>query len=250
MRGLRIKPILDFEQETGMRNHIAEFPPLTAFCISALLLLLTSCGGGGAGQGTPAVTSGTYITATVTSSPGASVTYYAMVDVRHATFQGAPIADAVVTINGTTLTYNSVISQYTGNVIPDASTKYNLSITANGTTFTSIQDAPTSLPVMNVPNPLTAASANTISWTPNISVTGLTPSSYGVRVYTSTNHVFVYESIVTGTSVTVPANTLTATVNYCVSVAANYPIQPITNANAGSQFIVWAVPTSICRGAQ
>lgn len=233
-----------------MRKHIAELPSLAAFCISALLLLLAGCGGGGAGQGTPAVTSGTYITATVTSSPGASVTYYAMVDVRHATFQGAPIADAVVTINGTTLTYNPVISQYTANVTPDASTKYNLSITANGTTFTSIQDAPTSLPVMSVPNPLMATSANTISWTPNISVTGLTPSSYGVRVYTSSGGVFVYQNTVTGTPDTVPANTLTAGVGYCVSVAANYPVQPIANANAGSQFIVWAIPTSICRVAQ
>ena len=221
---------------------------IPSLILSSLLLVLTGClGGGSSTQSSSTTSAGTYINVDVCLCAGQ---YQAVVYVNDSSLTGTPISNAVVTINGQTLKYtaSNATGVFTGNVLPDAYGKLNLSVLANGQTYTAVQGAPDSLPVLIMPSALYAASTNTITWLPNISATGLTPTSYYLTVSASGSSFPLFQSnAITGTTETIPANYLAAGTSYCMAVSSFYGNLSIANTAPTSNFVVWATPTSTCK---
>ncbi len=205
--------------------------------ISLVVILLGMNGCYGSGSGS--ASGGTLIIGlAVLSSPS---TYTPVVTVS---IDGVPISNAVVTMNGQTLAYNSVTQQYGGSgsaVTPDASGKFNLSVAANGSTYTASASALTSVPVITVPAPFNAALDNTISWTPPGGMTGtgmlyipaIKPNSAGATpVYSPAS--------TTATNAFIPANTTVAGTGYIMTLSAYQAGMQIVNAAPGSNFGVGA----------
>ena len=196
-----------------------------------------------------------YITFTVNVNKKAigGVDYYAYGTINES-FMGPRVIDAMVTINGTMLPYNATITLYQLNsgIVPDSFGKLNLSVAIGGKTYTAVQDAPDSLPALSVPLVLNAASTNQVTWTPNISATGLTPTSYGLTVFTFQNPgtTDVYRLETTGTTMIIPTGTMTVGTTYYVGIGSKYNVQSISNAAQSSNFTVFATPVSISRVAQ
>lgn len=198
---------------------------------------LTGCGGGGSNnqQG------GVFIMAGVDMTP---TTYTARVFVYTDNLSGAPITDATVTVNSLPLTYDTVLKYYKGAVLPDVAGKFNLSVVAKGATYIATQNAFTSIPVLTVPGPFTAAAANTITWT----APGGAPAPSSTMFYNleivDTAFIKVYvPGSVAATSVTVPANTTHAGTNYIVTLYGTHQLYPIANAASGSSFSTSASAT-------
>lgn len=222
------------------------------FTTTLMLASLTGCGGGGGKTNPAPPTSGIWISATVItqqSPTGVGVVHKASAYVNQSSILGAPITNATVTINGVTLPYLPNALQFMADVVPDSAGKFNLVVNAKGLTFSAVQDAPDSLPVMSVPNFLIAAAPNTISWIPNVSARGLTPVTYYLALVAGVGIRPAFEANVTGNSATVPANYLAANVNYCVNLNARYNSQLIANAEPGGDFQILAVPTAVCKSA-
>jgi hypothetical protein len=212
---------------------------------------LTSCGGGG-GQSTSSGSTGPYIDALAILSNirlAGSPQYDASVYVKELSFTGTPIADAVITINGTPLTYNATTGGYGGTVQPDSTGKLSLSVIAKGKTYTAIQEAPDTLPILTVPATLYAAKTNTLTWTTNVSSRGLTPTSYHIDTYIPSTTASVFLEDVTGNTAVIPAYTMAAGNSYCISFDSNYDVQSIANTAQYSGFRVSVVLTSVCKVA-
>ena len=222
-----------------------------------LLAVLAGCGGGGGN--TPAGTTGPYISIVVdagNTGAGGTLRYSAWGSVNETSRTGLPITDAIVTVNGVTLTYNAATKQYSArglpSTLPDANGKLNLTVIARGKTYAATQDAPDTLPVLSVPNSVVAANATTVSWTQNVSTHGLVPTFYIFSAYISgpTGNTDRYQTTTTNTSVNIPANTFTAGTTYWFNVNSDYNAQPIANTAQSSGFYVLAAPVSTSRTAQ
>lgn len=233
------------------------FKTIHLFFAFALLLLLAGCGGGG--STTAAGLSGPYIdiaVAATDSGMGGSLQYSAWGYVNESSMTSPPITDAVVTINGVPLTYNVSTKSYMASsqpaTFPDANGKLNLTVIAKGKTYVATQDAPDTLPVLLVPNPVVAANATTISWTQNVSTRGLVPTHYSFLAYisTPTGSISTYRATTTDTSVNIPANTFSGGTTYWFNINSQYNEQPIANTAQLSGFTVLAAPISTSRTAQ
>lgn len=202
----------------------------------AILLGMNGCVTSGGSYSVPAVAPGgtTILGTMVLSSPS---TYTPVVTVS---IDGVPISNAVVTMNGQTLAYNSVTQQYGGSgaaVTPDAAGKFNLSVTANGSTYTASASALTSVPVITVPATFMAAADNTISWTPPGGMTGtgmlyipeIKPNFAGATpVYSPAS--------TTAMNAFIPAGTTAAGTSYIMTLLAYQAGTQIVNAAPGSNF--------------
>ncbi len=218
--------------------------------VVALALVLAGCGGGwcigrlgGPGCSSPNPTppvGGTTIVGTMVLSSPSTYTPIVIVNVS-----AVPVTNAVVTVNGQMLAYNSLTQQYEGSgaaaVTPDAAGKFNLSVTANGSTYTASANALTSVPVITVPAPFNAALDNTISWTSPGGMTGtgmlyipaIKPNSAGASpVYSPASTV--------ATNAFIPANTTVAGTGYIMTLSAYQAGMQIANAAPGSNFGVGA----------
>ncbi len=227
------------------------------FSTFLLLAVLAGCGGGGGN--TPPGPTGPYISIVAdagNTGAGGTLQYGAWGSVNEISMTGLPITDAVVTVNGVTLTYNAATKQYSANglpsTLPDVNGKLNLTVIARGKTYAATQDAPDTLPVLAVPNPVVAANATTVSWTQNISTHGLVPTFYIFSAYISgpTGTTDRYQATTTNTSVNIPANTFVTGTTYWFNINSDYNVQPIANAAQSSGFFVLAAPVSTSRIAQ
>ena len=211
--------------------------------LAIVAMSLVGCGGGGggaAGGGTPGAgtTSGTFIAGTVTTVPNPATganTYSATIAVKNNTSVGLPITNATVGVNGTTLLLEPIMKVYMGNVTPDASGKFNLSVAASGVTFTATDAAISGVPVVNAPAPFVASAANTVSWTTPVGAPPsmkyaytLTNNATGTQVFTQSN--------IASTSVTIPAATTVAGITYASSLQGADAGVAIANAATGSNF--------------
>lgn len=200
-------------------------------CAALGVIALTGCGGGGSAA---AGTTGVFIGAGVFMGMGGS-----NVEVRNDSNAGTPISTATVTINSMPLTYDPALGAYmaNGTIAPDNAGNFNLSVTANGTTYTATKSAFISLPALTLPTPFTAAAANTASWTAPGGATG--NMFYKLNIW-DTAYKSVYSSqMVTATTILVPANTANPGVTYSANVLASGESQ-IVGAGTGSYFIVFA----------
>ncbi len=224
---------------------------LASILISTLLL---GCGGGGASI-TTGSSSNVYISGVVNyglwpaASGGTLLQNMANVVVANSTYSGTPITNASVNINGTQLSYNSARGWFEGVVLPDGAGKLVLTVSANGETHTATATALTTLPVVSVPNPFIAAQSNAISWSASGPVvSGATPMSYYVEVVDTYNYGatrLAYGKSTTGSNITVPANTTTATTSYHTTIYASYVATLIGSAASGSGFSVSASGSSV-----
>lgn len=226
------------------------------FSMLLLLAVLAGCGGGG-GNAQSTGSTGPYINVVVVADNtgvGGTLQYRVWGSVNETSMTGLPITDAVVTVNGAPLTYNTVSKQYFANnlpsTLPDVNGKLNLTVVIGGSTYTAMQDAPDTLPVITLPATLTASSINTVTWTQNVSSHGLTPTFYYLTVFPSgATGTTVMQTMTTNTFVNIPANTFTGGTNYCFNINSDYNVQAIANTAQLSGFYVLAAPISICKVA-
>lgn len=198
--------------------------------------LLTGCLGGGGGGGTAAVTTGVFISAGVTMSSTGSG---AVANVNNNSHTGTSISNATVTINSMPLTYDAALKIYRGTVAPDNAGNFNLSVTANGTTYTATESAFTSFPAPTLPAPFNTAAANTVSWTPPGGATGNVFYNFVIYGTSGTPLPTVYNpGSVTATSITIPANTTSAGTSYIAMLLGTRLGAQIANAVAGSNFSI------------
>jgi hypothetical protein len=215
--------------------------------VIAILLGLNGCGGGASVATASNQSGGTYIAGMVSLF---SSKYTPQVRVTHTDFGGATITDAVVTVNGQALVYNSITGWYEGTAAsPDAAGKFNLSVTVNGSSYTASTNAFTSVPVVTFPSTFNAASANTISWTPPGGAVGTMYYSPEIFPY-SAGSTSVYSGSTNSTSVIIPAGTTTAGVTYGMVLGSSQVGVLIANAASGSSFGVTAQPPQINFTAQ
>lgn len=203
-----------------------------------IILGMNGCGGGGS---TNNQTGDTYIAGMVSLF---SSTYTPHVRVTHTNYGGATIADAVVTVNGLTLTYNSQTGWFEGAAVTPDAGRFNLSVTVSGSTYTASTNALTSVPVVTFPPTFNAAIANTISWTPPGGAVGTMYYSPEIFPY-SAGSTSVYSGSTNSTSVVIPAGTTTADVTYGMVLGSSQVGVLIPNAASGSSFGVTAQPPQI-----
>jgi hypothetical protein len=154
---------------------------------------------------------------------------------------GAAVTDAIVTVNGITLPYDPATQSYAGSIVgPDAAGKFNLSVTANGATYTATENAFTSAPLVTVPVPFTAAAANHISWTAPGGATSTVSYLFEIGLDNGTLTSVYASTLTTVVGAYVPANTTIAGTNYIASLSAVQFGASIANAAPGSNFAVWA----------
>ena len=163
---------------------------------------------------------------------------------------GQPISNATVTVNGTVFPYNSNSNTYVGNVTIAAGTAVNLSVTANGATYTATANEFSTYPSITAPTNGTAWSPSGASNNINWSVGAPTTGAYYLDgiMDNSNNGNFVFpasggpqEALISGAttkSVNVPANTLAGSGSYTVLVG-------ILNGTDGSNGTVTAGGTTI-----
>ncbi|MBU1426198.1 MAG: hypothetical protein KKH12_13545 [Gammaproteobacteria bacterium] len=195
---------------------------------------LTSCGGGGSTiHGGVFIMAGTYAT-------GSPAVYSATVFVYTDNMNGAPITDATVMVNSQPLTYDATAKYYMGTVSPDAG-KFNLSVTANGATYTSTVDAFTSIPAILLPSSFIANNPNTITWTkPGGAPATSSTMFYNLEIVdTNFNRVYAGGSNTTE-SVLIPAGTTLGSTSYYVNLYGTHQVYPIANAATGSNFSMQA----------
>lgn len=204
---------------------------LLSLSLIAVLFGVNGCGGGGG------ATSGSqvYINGEVLLSGAA---YTPIVMVTNSDSSGSPYAGAAVSINGSSLTYNSAYSGYGGPstaVTPDSNGKFNLTVTLNGSTYTASAAAFTTAPSVTFPSPFTAASANTVAWTAPTGATGAI--NYFISLYSQQSGTpSVYSTTTTSLNNLVPANTTAAGNAYGYIVMAIQSGSPISGAASGSAF--------------
>jgi hypothetical protein len=220
--------------------------------MSLIALVLAGCGGGGGGGTTTTASGGVYILGTVILSAS---TYIPAIRVNNGSVNGTPIVDAAVTVNGQAVTYNPLTKEYDGygsaavTVVPDASGKFNLSVTSGGSTYTASVTALTSVPVITMPVAFIAASANTISWTQPGGMTGTMiytpyiPNSGGATPVYGPTSIFAMNAVI-------PANTTVAGRSYTLVLTAAQMGTLIANAASGSNFGVTANSSQISFTAQ
>jgi hypothetical protein len=137
--------------------------------------------------------------------------------------------------------YDPATQWYAGSIVgPDAAGKFNLSVTANGATYTATENAFTSAPLITVPVPFNAAAANYISWTAPGGATSAVSYLFDMGLDNGTLTSVYASQLTTAVNVYVPANTTIAGTNYIASLRAVQFGAPITNAAPGSNFAVWA----------
>lgn len=186
------------------------------FIVAILTSLLVACGGsgGGAPPSSGGTTGGVFIAGNVIASAPAlgAVNYNAAITVKNTNALGLPITNATVTINGTALTLEPLMKIYMGAVTPDGAGKFNLSVTANGTSYTASDAAITTLPVVTIPAPFIASAANTVSWTTPTGAPASMKYDFSLRNVTG---VVVFNSTkIAANSVIVPAATTLASSLY------------------------------------
>jgi len=165
-----------------------------------------------------------------------------------------PITDATVSINGTTLNYDTINKRYSGTVIISAGSTVSLNVTIGSTTYNTTGIQYTSFP--SIIAPATGATwqagiANTITWTSGAPTTGAT--SYIIGLLDNNGNVTfpaggsgLFSGLLNGspgyTTYTIPANSLATKGSYQVFVGIgttgigfnNTGGIPIANTAAGS----------------
>lgn len=225
-----------------------------------LFALLAGCGGGGGGGSSGSTTSPPYIFAAVESFPVGAVPSGFLptgfngqvnVEVRNNS-TGASIPNALVSLNGSALTYSAQDEEYEANIVVNPSQNLALRVVLDGVTYTASSARFISYPTISIPltgSIWSSLAANLVAWT---AVIPSTPSVYGLTVSdTSGNLMWPSSSSVqtlpTGsTSFTIPYGSLSAG-NRLVIVALATGLE-IPNAAPGSTFVLdalAAVPISV-----
>jgi hypothetical protein len=222
---------------------------MMALLILSLTSILHSCGGGGGGSSS---TSGTpFIAAELDSFPTGSVppglapsgfnsmaSVYVMDD-----NSGDPITNAIVSMNGVTLTYNAANQDYEGNLVVATGRNVALSVIVGGNNYTTSISQFTSYPTISAPVSgvsWTSSNVNTVSWAGGASTTNAVytigvldaadPS--GNLIWPLDN--FVKSVPISSTSYAIPAFNITAGNRLLiVGISTDAPI-PIPNAAPGS----------------
>ncbi len=166
---------------------------IIALFFLSLILILSSCGkGGGVGANSPAP----FIGAELVSFPTGSVPLgflpsgfnsQAVVHVID-DISGAPITNAIVTMNGVLLTYNATNQDYETNLTVDFGGSVALSVMVGGNTYTASGTQFTSYPAISVPASgatWPACLSNTVSWSGGTPI--LNASFYGLGVLDAAN---------------------------------------------------------------
>lgn len=191
------------------------------------------------------------INATVLRFPGnaAPFGWLQQVDVYSDTQQSAPVTNAVVTVNGSPMVYNSNNQSYESSLDIALGASVTIAVTVGGVTYTVSGTQVTALPTPSLSSTWQANAANAITWTDGAPLSG---TGYLVGVMGGTGG-FVYPAGDTGPLVlpispashTVPANSVAAG-DYQVLVGIGTQIS-ITNAAAGSNLFIagFAMPVSI-----
>ena len=213
------------------------------FFIALFTSWLSACGGSGsgsAGGSTPppsgGTTGGVFIAGNViTNAPAlGGVNYNAAITVKNTNSIGLPITNATVTVNGTALVLEPLMKVYMGAVTPDSAGKFNLSVTANGTSYTASDAAITALPVVTIPAPFVASAANTVSWT---TPTGAPASmKYDFSLRNVMGVVVFNRPNIAANSFTIPAATTLASSFYSPQLLGAGAGATISNAVTGSSF--------------
>jgi hypothetical protein len=205
---------------------------------SALLLGCGGGGGGGAASNNPA-----FIVAGVTLYAAPISSYVAVVIVETDSTNRIPITTATVTVNGVALALAQNNTIYTSNaVLPDGSGNFNLTVTANGTTYTATESAFTSPPVVTVPA-FTASAVNTITWT----APGGAPAPgngmfYDLLIQHQSTHTSAYAlELITALSADIPAGTTQTGLGYIATVSGIHIGSQIVGAVTGSNLSMSAL---------
>jgi outer membrane protein assembly factor BamB len=206
----------------------------------------SSGGGGGGGTGQP-----TIIATVLTFPTGAVLPGFVPAGdnsgagVRVTDQNGAAIATATATVNGTPLTYVTADQQYEGALSLAPGATVTFSIVVNGTTYTASHSAFSTFPSITAP----AANANWSLMAENlISWTGAVPdntSQYAVGVFDAGSGALLWPGNgsflvvpTSQTSTTVPANSLT--VGNRVVLVGIVDVQSLAGAASGSGALVGA----------
>jgi hypothetical protein len=191
-----------------------------------------------AGGGDTASNKPAFIVGGVTYYPAPLSSYEAVVFVQTDGTNRIPITNATVTINGVALALSQNNTIYTSSsVVPDGSGNFTLSVTANGTTYTTTQSAFTTPPVVTVPA-FSASIPNTITWTAPAGA----PSNPGNGMYyelliqlQGTNaSVYSSAALIDALTANIPAHTTQANTSYIATVIGIRFGPQIPNAVAGS----------------
>jgi hypothetical protein len=185
------------------------------------VLTMTACGGGGGGS-SPATTP-PFIFAVLSSFPTGSggipqgFNTGASVQIKN-TSGGANITNATVTMNGTSLTYNSVTQDYVGNVIVSPGSPVTVIANFGGSTYTASGNQFSTYPVISSPvsnSTWTVSNPIPISWSagtppPNAAFYGI-----GVLDVNNPNGMLAWPAgfdlkteLITSLTDTIPANSL------------------------------------------
>lgn len=233
---------------------------LKQIVICAILLPLMSCGGGSGGSGVSSDSGGApYIYAELDSFPADSQQpnfNSASVYIIDST-KGTPITNAVVTINGTLLDYNTTQQEYQGNPKIDQGESVNLNVTVNGNTYDATGAQFTSYPTITLPTSGTtwqATVANTFAWSGG---TPITNSFYGVGVLDADDgHIiwpsggYLQEVLSNSNTYSIPSSSLSVGTRILIAgIATSFPI---TDAATGSSFFVSgfnSIPITVADGS-
>ncbi len=195
--------------------------------VAGALMLLISCGGGGGGGGALSIPAAPFIFAKLASFPTGSVPnglipsgFNSMASVYVIDFDsGDPVANAKVTMNGISLTYNVANQDYEGNLSVGPGEDVTLRAEVWGITYKASGAQFTAYPTIAEPTigaTWHIAYGSYVTWA-GPSSTGLSGVFYGIGVVDAADangqliwpSSGVFASILGGNSYTIPANSLT-----------------------------------------
>lgn len=209
------------------------------------VLTMTACGGGGGGGSSP-VTTPPFIFAALSSFPTGSIpagfTTGATVQIKN-TSGGTDITNATVTMNGTSLMYNSTFHEYVGDVIVSPGNQVTVTATIGSNTYSASGTQFSTYPAISSPvsnSTWSVSNAIPVSWSGGAPTQNAVAYGIGVLDVNNPNGDLVWpasfylkqESIST-LSDTIPANSL-ATGSYFVIACIVGNAAAIPNATADS----------------
>jgi hypothetical protein len=185
------------------------------------VLTMSACGGGGGGSSP--VTTPPFIFAALSSFPTGSgaipqgFNTGASVQIKN-TSGGTNITNATVTMNGTSLTYNSVSQDYVGNVIVSPGSPVTVIANVGGSTYTASGNQFSTYPVISSPasnSTWTVSNPIPVSWSDGTPAQSAVAYGIGVLDVNNPNGALAWPAgfdlnteLITSLTDTIPANSL------------------------------------------